>query len=251
MMHESLAQKLRVLRAERGWTLNHAAERAGVQPETISDAEHGKRRPYMPTLSKIAKGYGVSVEELLEEPVLTGKAEAPEVGLAAQEGGIGLDAQLAQVETARLHTSQLAVLEEQQRNTMARVLREYMMRRAEAHDREVRDPESPHFRTATGATLWLDDLYRELRDWWVWVYVHRSELLPPFEEGTNPEFWRAAFDAYLAPVVAFQTIRKQAEKRIAEMSDPPDELAMRRMEASWAAAEEARQRLETAGDEAV
>jgi transcriptional regulator with XRE-family HTH domain len=68
-MYGSLAQRLRVLRAERGWTLNQAAERAGVQPETISDAEHGKRRPYTPTLAKIAAAYGVPVEELLEEPV--------------------------------------------------------------------------------------------------------------------------------------------------------------------------------------
>jgi transcriptional regulator with XRE-family HTH domain len=84
-MHESLARKLRVLRAERGWTLNQAAERAGVQPETISDAEHGKRRPYTPTLTKIARGYGVRVEELLEEPVPVGKVDAPETG-EAEEG---------------------------------------------------------------------------------------------------------------------------------------------------------------------
>jgi transcriptional regulator with XRE-family HTH domain len=82
IMGESLARKLRVLRAERGWTLQQAAERAGVQPETISDAEHGKRRPYTPTLTKIASGYGVPVEELLEEGVLAGKAEAPETGQA-------------------------------------------------------------------------------------------------------------------------------------------------------------------------
>ena len=73
-MDESLARKLRVLRAERGWTLNQAAERAGVQPETISDAEHGKRRPYTPTLTKIAKGYGVPIEELIEEPPLLDRA---------------------------------------------------------------------------------------------------------------------------------------------------------------------------------
>jgi transcriptional regulator with XRE-family HTH domain len=82
IMGESLARKLRVLRAERGWTLHQAAERAGVQPETISDAEHGKRRPYTPTLTKVARGYGVPVEELLEEGVLAGKAEAPETGQA-------------------------------------------------------------------------------------------------------------------------------------------------------------------------
>jgi hypothetical protein len=39
----------------------------------------------MPTLAKIAKGYGVPVEDLLEEPVLAGKAEAPR-GAGPQEG---------------------------------------------------------------------------------------------------------------------------------------------------------------------
>jgi hypothetical protein len=34
----------------------------------------------MPTLSKIAAGYGVPVEELLEEPALVGKDEAPDTG---------------------------------------------------------------------------------------------------------------------------------------------------------------------------
>src|SRR5215211_9255563 len=84
-MHESLARKLRVLRAERGWTLNQAAERAGVQPETISDAEHGKRRPYTPTLTKIAKGYGVPVEELLGEAVPLAEASQEEMERLEEE----------------------------------------------------------------------------------------------------------------------------------------------------------------------
>jgi transcriptional regulator with XRE-family HTH domain len=83
-MDELLARKLRVLRAERGWTLNQAAERAGVQPETISDAEHGKRRPYTPTLTKIAKGYGVPVEELLGEAVPLAEA-SQETGRLEEE----------------------------------------------------------------------------------------------------------------------------------------------------------------------
>ena len=84
-MDESLALKLRVLRAERGWTLNQAAERAGVQPETISDAEHGKRRPYTPTLTKIAKGYGVPVEELLGEAVPLAEASQEEMERLEEE----------------------------------------------------------------------------------------------------------------------------------------------------------------------
>jgi transcriptional regulator with XRE-family HTH domain len=69
MMQGSLARKLRILRAERGLTQERAAGVIGITPETLSDLERGKRRAYGPTLSKIAKGYGISVEELLEEPV--------------------------------------------------------------------------------------------------------------------------------------------------------------------------------------
>jgi transcriptional regulator with XRE-family HTH domain len=101
MMYGSLALRLRVLRAERGWTLNQAAERAGVQPETISDAEHGKRRPYTPTLAKIAAAYGVPVEELLEEPVALGEA-AREAGRAEWDAAVRSAHQLRQDGQARM-----------------------------------------------------------------------------------------------------------------------------------------------------
>jgi transcriptional regulator with XRE-family HTH domain len=89
MAHSQLALKLRVLRAEHALTIEEAAERAGVQPETISNAERGRRHPYLPTLRKIAAAYGVPVEELLSteplEPALagSGKAEAPATGRLA------------------------------------------------------------------------------------------------------------------------------------------------------------------------
>jgi len=88
MKQGSLARRLRVLRAERGLTLREAASRTGVAKETISDIERGLRHPHDPTLAKIAKGYGVPVQELLEDPEvsLAGKAEAPEAGPADQRG---------------------------------------------------------------------------------------------------------------------------------------------------------------------
>src|SRR5215217_3611422 len=73
-MQGSLARKLRVLRAERGLTLRQAAEQAGVRPGTLSELERGLHRPHDITLSRVAKGYGVPVEELLEEPVPLAKA---------------------------------------------------------------------------------------------------------------------------------------------------------------------------------
>jgi transcriptional regulator with XRE-family HTH domain len=81
-MQGSLPTRLRVLRAERGLTLREAAALTDVRPGTLSELERGVRHPHDVTLSRIAKGYGVPVEELLEEPALAGKAEAPEAGQA-------------------------------------------------------------------------------------------------------------------------------------------------------------------------
>jgi len=78
MVQGSLAHRLRVLRAERGLTLREAASLTGVAKETISDIARGLRHPHYTTIAKIAKGYGVPVDALLEEPVPL--AEASEAG---------------------------------------------------------------------------------------------------------------------------------------------------------------------------
>ncbi len=77
-MQDTLARRLRVLRAERSLTLRDAERLTGVDKDTLSKIERGARHPQDITLAKIAKGYGVPVEELLEEPVPL--AEAPEAG---------------------------------------------------------------------------------------------------------------------------------------------------------------------------
>jgi transcriptional regulator with XRE-family HTH domain len=77
-MQGSLATKLRVLRAERGLTLKQASDLVGVRPGTLLDIEHGRSQPHDRTLGKIARGFGVPIEELLKEPVGAGKVEAPQ-----------------------------------------------------------------------------------------------------------------------------------------------------------------------------
>jgi DNA-binding XRE family transcriptional regulator len=67
MMPAPIAVKLRVLREERGLTQKEAAELANVSHWTLYYLESGKRAPYMPTVTKIARAYGVTVEELVEE----------------------------------------------------------------------------------------------------------------------------------------------------------------------------------------
>jgi DNA-binding XRE family transcriptional regulator len=61
-----IAVKLRLLRQERGLTQKEAAKLANVSPWTLFCLESGKRAPYMPTVTKIARAYGVSFEELVE-----------------------------------------------------------------------------------------------------------------------------------------------------------------------------------------
>ena len=62
-----IALKLRVLREQRGLTQKEAAELADVSDWTLHCLETGKRAPYMPTVTKIARAYGVPLDELLEE----------------------------------------------------------------------------------------------------------------------------------------------------------------------------------------
>jgi transcriptional regulator with XRE-family HTH domain len=72
-----LGMKLRILRAREGWSQDAAAQRIGITPDTLSALEHDQRRAYTPTLHKIAKGYGVPVEELMEAEPPGPKAPAP------------------------------------------------------------------------------------------------------------------------------------------------------------------------------
>jgi len=66
-------------------TLREAANLVNIRPATLSDIEHGHSRPHDVTLAKIAEGYDVPVEELLEEPVPVGQAEAPYPGPSRSE----------------------------------------------------------------------------------------------------------------------------------------------------------------------
>jgi len=91
MMQKPLAAKLRLLRAQRGLTVKDAAFQVGVDRHTLRRIELGTQEAQYPTLAKIADGYGVPVEDLLEEPVAAGKAEArrrgPPIGAAQKRLG--------------------------------------------------------------------------------------------------------------------------------------------------------------------
>ncbi len=74
-MQSLLPERLRMARMERGLSLRKAAKLTGVTKETLSELERGLRSPHPPTLFKIAQGYGLRVQDLLEPTVP--KAPAP------------------------------------------------------------------------------------------------------------------------------------------------------------------------------
>jgi transcriptional regulator with XRE-family HTH domain len=88
-MHGSLARKLRVLRAERGLSVREVEAISGVAKETVSQIERGERHPLDRTLAKLARVYDVPLDDLLEEPVQSGKGLAsPETGPAIEVSDI-------------------------------------------------------------------------------------------------------------------------------------------------------------------
>jgi len=77
MHQEALPEKLRVLRARKGWGVVEAANAIGIDPHTLRDLELGSRRPRYPTIAKISKAYGAPTEFLLGEGVVEASPATP------------------------------------------------------------------------------------------------------------------------------------------------------------------------------
>jgi len=63
-----LAQRVRELRKTRDWTLEQAAQRAGLARSTLSKIENGQMSPTYEALKKLATGLGISVPQLFTPP---------------------------------------------------------------------------------------------------------------------------------------------------------------------------------------
>lgn len=59
--------RLRVLRAEREWTQQDLAERAGVSRQTIHAIEAGKYDPSLPLAFTLARLFELRIEEIFAE----------------------------------------------------------------------------------------------------------------------------------------------------------------------------------------
>jgi putative transcriptional regulator len=61
-----LVNRLRVLRAERGWTQAEVAERVGVTRKTINTVEGGIFVPSTVLALRLAEAFGVRVEDVFQ-----------------------------------------------------------------------------------------------------------------------------------------------------------------------------------------
>jgi putative transcriptional regulator len=60
--------RLRILRAERGWSQNHLAERLEVSRQSVNAIETGRYDPSLPLAFRIAELFGLMIEEVFESP---------------------------------------------------------------------------------------------------------------------------------------------------------------------------------------
>jgi putative transcriptional regulator len=62
-----MKNRLKELRAERGWRQSELAERLDVSRQTVNSIETGKYDPSLPLAFKIARLFGQSIEAIFED----------------------------------------------------------------------------------------------------------------------------------------------------------------------------------------
>ena len=59
--------RLRVLRAERGWSQAELGGRIGVSRQAVNAIETGKHDPSLPLAFRLARLFGASIEEIFDD----------------------------------------------------------------------------------------------------------------------------------------------------------------------------------------
>ena len=67
-----MENRLRVLRAERGWSQLELAERLDVSRQAVNAIETGKYDPSLPLAFKIGRLFGMKIEEIFDDGSETG-----------------------------------------------------------------------------------------------------------------------------------------------------------------------------------
>jgi len=59
--------RLRVLRAERGWSQAELGDRIGVSRQAVNAIETGKHDPSLPLAFRLARLFGMGIEEIFDD----------------------------------------------------------------------------------------------------------------------------------------------------------------------------------------
>lgn len=59
--------RLKVLRAERDWSQQDLADRLGVSRQSVNAIEKGRYDPSLPLAFRIARLFGLSIEEIFDD----------------------------------------------------------------------------------------------------------------------------------------------------------------------------------------
>ena len=70
-----MRNRLRVLRAERGWSQAELASRLGVSRQTVNAIETEKYDPSLPLAFRIARTFGLAIEEIFQPDEATAEAD--------------------------------------------------------------------------------------------------------------------------------------------------------------------------------
>ena len=68
-----ISDRIKVLRDERGWTQTDLAVKVGTDQPTVSDWERGATEPSFTSIRGLARAFGQSVGEFLDEEQTTSK----------------------------------------------------------------------------------------------------------------------------------------------------------------------------------
>lgn len=214
---DTIGKRIKRVRGAVGLSQQALAQAADVSMNGIARLEQDSiKDPHLSQLRKIAAALGVSVGELVEEPVLAGKAEAPDAG-----------------------HPQVAVA------VVSDALASYAASRIRAYEEDLQDPDSPHFKTATTAALWGEMLHRE-SGMLIESMMAQSGPVIRALGSSYEKAWAGLTLARTAgkTLASFNKTRQLADQRIAAMRDVPDELAQKRLEKARREAEESAHRFE-------
>ena len=62
-----MKNRIRLLRAEKGWSQGELADQAGVSRNSINSVENGKFDPSLPLAFRIAHAFGLAVEDVFDK----------------------------------------------------------------------------------------------------------------------------------------------------------------------------------------